>query len=330
MIRYTIMGKEVLKRIQSWCITLMHETHWGDILTFLFFVLLATALWYGHALQSVRNATIPVIVSYTGIPENVGIEKKHLPDTLLVDVRDAGYRLHAYRSERPQLTIDLSAQIRDDKGTIRVSSDVLRRSITDILQGTSKLQSVTPEQIVCNYYRQNECLLPVEWDGTLQPATEYYLVGEPKLSPEYVKVYGRKDVLDTIRMIHSELVALGELKDTTTARIALQVPKGVRVGKDSVSLTVVTERFTEKAFVVPIVVQNVPEGVFVRLFPQETEVTVQVGMSRFADVNADDVVAQCEYPADSAETLGVEVKYTNPYILSARAYPNEVEFIVER
>ncbi len=324
------MGKEVLKRVKDRCITLMNETHWGDILTFLFFVLLATALWYGHALQSVRNATIPVIVSYTGIPDNVGIEKNHLPDTLLVDVRDAGYRLHTYRKERPQLTIDLSNQIRDDKGTIRISSDVLRRSITDILQGTSKLQSVTPEQVVCNYYRQEEHLLPIEWDGSVQPATEYYVTGEPKLSPEYVKVYGRKDLLDTIRVIHTELVALSELKDTMVVRVALLAPKGVRLGKDSVSLTVVTERFTEKAFVVPISVQNVPEGEFVRLFPQETEVTVQVGMSRFGDVNAEDVVAQCEYPTDSAETLEVEVKYTSPYILSARAYPNEVEFIVER
>ena len=74
------MGKDVLQRLKKWCITLMKETHWGDILTFLFFVLLATALWYGHALQSVRNATIPVIVSYAGIPENVGIEKNRLPD----------------------------------------------------------------------------------------------------------------------------------------------------------------------------------------------------------------------------------------------------------
>ena len=240
------MGKDVLQRLKKWCITLMKETHWGDILTFLFFVLLATALWYGHALQSVRNATIPVIVSYAGIPENVGIEKNRLPDTLLVDVRDAGYRLHTYRTERPQLTIDLSNQIHGDKGTIRISSDVIRRSITDILQGTSKLQSVTPEQIVCNYYRQDERLLPIEWDGSVQPAREYYMAGDPKLSPEYVKVYGRKDVLDTIRVIHSEWVALSELKDTTVARVALQVPKGPRrcasLGRNSCAMAECTKQ----------------------------------------------------------------------------------------
>ncbi len=308
----------------------MNETHWGDILTFLFFVLLATALWYGHALQSVRNATIPVIVSYTGVPENVGLERNRLPDTLLVDVRDAGYRLHTYRKERPQLTIDLGNQIHGDKGTIRISSDIIRRGITDILQGTSKLQSVTPEQIVCNYYRQEERLLPVEWAGNVQPAAEYYIVGKPELSPEYVKVYGRKDIVDTVSIIRTELVALSQLKDTATVQIALQTPQGVRLGRDSVSLKVVTERFTEKAFVVPIVVQNVPEGECVRLFPQEAEVTVQVGMSRFADVSADDVVAQCDFPTKGEETLEVNVKYTNPYILNARVYPNEVEFIVER
>lgn len=322
--------KEVLKRIQCWCITLMKETHWGDILTFLFFVLLATVLWYGHAMQSTRNATIPVIVSYTGIPDNVGVEKRNLPDTLQVEVRDAGYRLHSYRTTRPKLTIDLSNQIHGSKGTICISADVLRRSISNILQGTSKLQSVNPEQIECNYYRQEEKILPIEWDGRITPATEHYIVGEPELSVEYVKAYGRRDFLDTISVIHSELVSLKNLKDTTIARFALQAPRGIRLSKDSVTITVVCERFTEKAFVLPIMVQDVPEGESVRLFPRETEVTVQVGMSHFGEISADDVVAQCEYPAPGAEKLTVEVAYTNPYILSARAYPGEVEFIIER
>lgn len=322
--------REVWQRIKHWCITLMNETHWGDILTFLFFVLLATVLWYGHAMHSVRNATIPVLVTYTGIPANVGVDKKHLPDTLLVEVRDAGKRLRTYHSERPQLTIDLSSQVHGSQGTIRISADVLRRSISDMLQGTSKLQSVTPEQIVCDYHRQEEWLLPIEWDGTVVPADEYQLVGEPQLSAQQVRIYGRKAALDTIEAIHTELLGLTDLKDTTVARLALIAPRGVRLGADSVSLTIVTERYTEKAFVVPITVQDVPEGEFVRLFPQTTEVTVRVGMSHFGEVEANDVMAQCHYPENGAETLGVEVRYTNPYILSARAYPNEVEFIVER
>ena len=164
----------------------------------------------------------------------------------------------------------------------------------------------------------------------VKPADEYQLVGEPQLSAQQVRIYGRKAALDTIKAIHTELLGLTDLKDTTTVRLALIVPRGVRLGADSVVLTIVTERYTEKAFVVPITVQDVPEGEFVRLFPQTTEVTVRVGMSHFGEVEANDVMAQCHYPENGAETLGVEVRYTNPYILSARAYPNEVEFIVER
>ena len=303
---------------------------WTDLLTFLFFVALAAAIWYGHAMNSVRNTQVPVLVSYTGAPATIGFGAEGLPDTVYVEVRDAGSRLMSYVREPLHLTIDLHSYIHGDKGIIRIPSDALRRSLSDILQGTSRLIATTPEEITCSYFTEQEVTRPVRLTGEWMPAAEYQLVGEPILSPAQVRLFGASTVLEKIDSVFTEPLALSELNDTTDLRVALQVPKGVRCEKDSISLRIIAERFTEKKVTVPLHAIGVPEGCRVRLFPREVEVTLRVGMSHFAQVDANDVRAVCRYSSDRTDKLDVELQYTNPFITAAWVYPGIVEFILEQ
>jgi hypothetical protein len=143
-----------------------------DILTFLLFLLLAAMLWYGHAMQSVRNTVVPVLIQYTGKPGTIGLGEAGLPDTVMIEVRDAGYRLNTYHSDPLHLSIDLRQYIHGEKGTIRVPSDALRRSISDILQGTSHLIDTKPEELVCSYYTEREKTVNIVFAGSLETADE--------------------------------------------------------------------------------------------------------------------------------------------------------------
>ncbi len=300
-----------------------------DILTFLLFVVLAAAIWYGHAMNSVRNTRVPVLIQYTGKPGAIGLGDKGLPDTVLIEVRDAGARLNAYHSEPLRLTIDLRQYIHGDKGTIHVPSDALRRSISDILQGTSRLIETTPEDITCTYFTEQEKTVPVALRATLNMASEYQAVGAPALSISRVKLFGQDKVLSTIDTIYTEDITLEDISDTLDVRIALDIPKNVRAAADSANLTVITERFTEKKFIVPLHVTGVPEGKHIRLFPREVEVSVRVGMAHFAEVEPTDVRATCAYSANRTDKLDVELRYSSPFITAAWAYPGVVEFLLE-
>jgi hypothetical protein len=120
------------------------------------------------------------------------------------------------------------------------------------------------------------------------------------------------------------------LCDTSVLRIALDIPRGVRAEVDSLDLTVVTERFTVKKFIVPIRVTGVPEGRRIRLFPHEVEVTVRVGMAHFNEVQPTDVHATCHYSPEREDKLDVELSYTNRFITAAWVYPGVVEFLMEQ
>lgn len=301
-----------------------------DILTFLLFLVLAAVIWYGHAMQSVRNTHVPVAITYTGKPGNIGLGEEGLPEQVMIEVRDAGSRLNTYHREPLHLTIDLRSYIHGEKGTIHVPSDALRRSISDILQGTSRLIETKPEEIRCPYFTEQEKNVVIALAAELTPAAEYQFVGAPILSRSSMKIYGQDKTLASIDTIYTEALTLSELTDTTDLRVALALPQSVRAEKDSIGVRIITERFTEKKFIIPIRVTGVPEGYHLRLFPSEVEVSVRVGMSHFAQVQATDIKALCTYSPERADKLDVELRYSNPHITSAWVYPAVVEYILEQ
>ena len=280
-------------------------------------------------MQSVRNTRVPVLIQYTGKPGTIGLGGSGLPDTVMIEVRDAGSRLNTYHREPLRLTIDLRQYIHGEKGTIHVPSDALRRSISDLLQGTSSLIATTPDEISCPYFTEQERTVQVVLNGTLTPAAEYQFVSQPKLGRKTVKIYGQDKVLNTIDTVYTQAVELTDLMDTTDVRVALAIPQGVRAEVDSVNLQILTERFTEKKFILPIHAVGVPEGRHMRLFPQTVEVYVRVGISHFAQVQPEDIRVRCVYAPERIDKLDVDLQYTNPHITSAWAYPGVVEYILE-
>ena len=319
-------GKEIWVRVR----VRVEKTEWKDVLTFLFFVALATVLWFGHAMQSVRNARVIVPIHYAGIPEDAYFDHGRLPATLKIEVRDAGKRLRMYQVNPPELTIDLSSQMQSESGTVRISSDVLRRSLTDLLQGTSKLVSAEPEQISMEYVRQEEKRVPVMLRGEFVPAAEYQLVGSPTLLQQELSVYGTEEQLASLKAIATEDSLLTELRDTCLLVLALDAPEGIRLTQDSVQVQVITERYTEKQFRLPIKPAEVRDGEQLRVFPQEVSVTVRVGLSHVSEVTEEDFSVTCPYPTLHDNKLPIRVDCRSPYSSNLRFFPQEAEFIVER
>jgi hypothetical protein len=301
-----------------------------DVLTFLLFVVIATLVWYGHAMQSVRNTSVPVLIQYTGKPDAIGLKAPGLPDTVMIEVRDAGARLNTYHRDPLHLTIDLHSYIHGEKGRIYIPSDALRRSISDILQGTSRLIETQPEDITCDFFTEQEKSVLLVFRGDLKTANEYQIIGQPTLARKRMKIFGDEKTLSAIDTLYTEPQDLSEVSDTMRVRCALEVPQGVRAEEDSVDLCIIAERFTEKKFTIPVHIKGVPEGYHIRLFPKEVEVSVRVGMNHFSQVKANDIHATCAYSPERTDKLDVEISYTNPYITAAWAYPGVVEFILEQ
>ncbi len=300
------------------------------IVTFLLFLIFATILWYGHSMNAVRERTMRVPIEYVGIPDDIAFETV-LPSEFQFTVRDQGKRLRAYSSDRlAAVQIDLTKQIKGEKGSIHISAEQVRPKITDQLQGTAKLQQVEPAEVNADYYRQHQKKVAVRLSVEVTPAAQYVFTQQPRLSAPTTLIYGSKEALDTIREVTTETMSISNVKDTLRRSVRLQAINGIRLQDEELELTAVAEQYTEKRFVIAITPQQVPAGQRLLLFPSSTEVTVQLLLSHFNDIKEKDIKVVCDYPATAQSTLPLKAKYNSPYILSTRLKEQEVEYIIEK
>jgi YbbR domain-containing protein len=228
------------------------------------------------------------------------------------------------------LTFDVSTQLKQDSGHVQIPADLLRNGINTLLQGTTKLQNITPEQLGGTYFRQHSKKVPIRLNASVSPATQYQIIGEPILQPQRVNVFGRKAQLDTLSRISTQLLMAENIKDTVVLTATLNVPEGLRVVDNTIQVSYVSEQFTEKVLTKPIIARHVPEDTHLRLFPSEVTVSLRVGVAHFNEIDDNDVHVYCDYPRNGEEKLTLEVKCHNPYVTYSRCNPASVEFLIEK
>lgn len=296
----------------------------------MFFLVFAALIWYGYSLNTVRERGLVVPIEYSGVPDNIAFEQP-LPDCFYITVRDEGKRLKEYKSGRLlPMQIDLTKQIAGERGTVHINSDQVRQQLSDQLQGTAKIQYIRPEVIQTDYYRQSSKRVGVVLQGEITPAQQYRFTQEPTLNPKKIVIYGKKEALDTISQVLTKKVERKNVKDTLRMSVELQDIENIRLSQDTVALEAVAEQFTEKRMTLPLQTRNVPRGEKLRLFPSTVDVLLQVNLAYFSRVTENTVAAYCNYPRKTSNTLTVELQYDKSVVSSAKAIPQEVEFIIEK
>jgi len=305
-----------------------------DILSFLLFLALSAVFWFVHALGKEKETVINVPIRYIGVPVNVAITNSP-PTEIQINIKDLGYRLLDYsKGHIAPLTIDLSRTFYK-KGQILVTSDQLSGRINrymHLLPSTSVLE-VHPDSILILYQKLNKKNLPVELVSKVELATQFMLSDRIKFSPERVDVYGPQSMLDTMKVVRTELVAFKNLKDTVNTTCRLKRIKMVRYSSDHVKLNIPVEAFTERKVQIPITAINCPSYLSIRTFPAFITATYTVGLSYFNVLNANDIQISLDYNDLKSNNLSKQkLKITNntTHISNIRIVPEEVEFILEQ
>ena len=121
--------------------------------------------------------------------------------------------------------------------------------------------------------------------------------------------------------------------DTLKQLIALAGVKGAKFVPGAIDLTLPVDIYTEKTVEVLLRGINFPADKVLRAFPSKVQVTFQVGLSRFREVNASDFVVNVSY--EELLKLGTD-KYTVKLkslprgVSHVRIHPEQVDFLIEQ
>lgn len=301
-----------------------------NVLSFLLFLLLASAFWFVNALDKERETEIVVPVLFEGVPQDIAITNKI--HSIRIKIKDQGLNLFTYsRQNYSSITFDLG-RVFYEKGKINISPDQIRGKIARFLLPSTSILGIMPDSLNLEYERLSTKTLPIEFDAIIELSQQYVLSEDIRIFPSEITVFGPKSILNKLQTIKTEFSELRKISDTTYINTKLRPIKSVNFASDEVKVSIFVEMFTEKSIQLPVTIQNCPENIIIRTFPALVNVTFNVGMSHFSAINSEDLIVVFDYNEivqNQESKHALKLINTKSFISNVKIDPAEVEYIIE-
>ncbi len=322
--------KSVLSRIKA----SLQTTKWREAFTFFIFLLLAAGFWLMQSLQQEYEVEMNIPIRYRNIPSEVAFTSP-LPDKVNIRIKDKGTGLINYVFWNAFMPIDINLKdlpVNKTRSTVadrkKIESDIQKQ-----LLSTTALLYTEPTSIDAVYGKLKEKEVPVIFNGMIETKPGFQLVGKATLSPEKVILYANQATIDSVSNIKTEFKQLTKIDKTQSVTVKLQKPEGSSLSEETVTLTIPIEEFTEKVLSVPVICSNLPSNYELKTFPSSVNVSANVSMSKFNDLDA--FVFEIDIPFESLKdnktgTVKLELTKQPDWVSDTAINPNTIEFILEQ
>ncbi len=304
-----------------------------EFFIFLFFVFVAGGFWLLQTLNDDYETEISIPVRLKGVPDDVVITSEPASE-LRIRVKDKGTVLLNYmwgKSFYPVI-LDYADYNGGEENLVQIFTSQIEKKVSNQLNASTRLLSMKPDTLEYIYSTGVSKMVPVKLVGSLSAGREYYLA-DTIFQPDSVLVYAPEGVLDTITAAYTQFVKLTDVSDTIKQRLPLRVQKGVKFVPSSIELMLPVDIYTEKTVEVPLRGVNFPADKVLRAFPSKVQITFQVGMSRFRQINAEDFHLHVSYEELlrlGSEKYTVVLKNVPEGAKQIRFNPEQVDFLIEQ
>lgn len=303
-----------------------------EFLIFLFFMFVSFSFWLLQVLNDDYETEYTVSLRMKDVPDNVVLTSE-LPSNMKITLKDRGTVLVNYSLGQGLMPLTLDFAEYSDKGNqVRIPSMTLAKKISAQLSQSTKLVAIKPDTLEFIYTKGAAKTVPVKICGTITPERQYY-VSDTIFSPDSVRVYAPKSILDTITAAYTKTIDFEEVSDTVRKRVSFASVKGARFIPDYSDLTLKVDVYAEKTVDVPVVGVNFPHDKVLRTFPSKAKVTFQIGLSRFMEVGADGFQVVVDYndlQNEGGDKCKLQLKEIPKGVNHVRVNPNEMDYIIEQ
>lgn len=307
------------------------------ILAYIVCVLIASILWFLNALNKEYNTQIVYPLKYTAIPTDKYLASE-LPHQITLDVTAKGFSLlgHKLQTSFQPIELNISSYLplfteKDSVSEYTLRTNIIRERIASQMSSDIKLNRINPETITfkLTYAKSKKVPVKVNVDYLLSP--QFILKDEPFTIPDSVVITGPSILIDTIQAAYAEPLSLGMLYDKSSKQVKLMPINHVQISSETVNVMIDIEQYTEIELSVPITSLGVPDSLYLRLLPSYTNVTCNIGLSKFDRIRSSDFDFVVEFKQTKVSSyLDVKLKQQPNFISNLAYTPKKVEYIIER
>ena len=259
---------------------------------FFLFILLSFIFWFSTKLSNTYQIEQSFSIHWNNIPK--GIVLNHDSSELVLSITASGIEILWYRLFKNKINLVLNKNIFIGKEAF-VSIDNERFNIQQQLFDNTILNQITTPVIKITYARLGVKKVKITSDPILKFRAGYLSDSPLKISPDSLLVRGSQDILDTLTIVKTVSFIMENVFESFQKVIALENLTNLQFDIQEVNIKQEVSRYSEKQFILPIEIINIPKSVKVKLFPPTGTLKATMPLTLLNGFNARDFMLVVDY-----------------------------------
>ena len=291
-----------------------------ELVTFSIFLLIAASLWLFSALGKEYKDDLHVEIEYYNLPKEKMLYSS-LPQQIDLLATATGFVIlkHKIYKQTAKVRINLGKALVKENNKYKISKLIFFDQIEKQLNNSIKVNKIYYFDYDIDFSNVEVKEVEIIPNIKINLADQFHLTSPIKLKPSKIKIYGEKNVIDTVKFIFTDELILNNLKSNFKKEINIKRVKGINFDKQKVEVEINIEQITEKSLKIPISIINIPDSIEMQAYPEFITVNFTVGFSKFDIINSDYFSAQIDY-----NKIDLNNKYANIHLIR---YPKEISNI---
>ena len=259
---------------------------------FFLFVLLSFIFWFSTKLSNTYQIEQSFSIHWNNIPK--GIVLNHDSSELGLSITASGIEILWYRLFKNKINLVINKNIFIGKEAL-VSIDNERFNIQQQLFDNTILNQITTPVIKIAYARLGVRKVKITSEPILKFRAGYLSDSPLTISPDSLLVRGSQDVLDTLTIVKTVSFIMEDVFESFQKVIALEDLTNLQFDIKEVNIKQEVSRYSEKQFILPIEIINIPKSVKVKLFPPTGTLKATMPLTLLNGFNARDFMLVVDY-----------------------------------
>lgn len=305
---------------------------------YLICVAIATGFWFLNALSKTYTVDLVAPVSYVNLPNNKTLAS-NLPEKFDLTIEAHGFTILRHRLSF--LIMPLEFDVNDLTNNRMIESKKsyfvfpTRQFLTELsyqMSNDIKITSINPDTLVFRFDQLGQKRLKVKPIVKLELKKQYQVSGNISTIPDSVTISGPKVTIDTMHFAYTQNYQFKDVDQTVQSDARIKPEKELYFEPQQVKMKIPVEEYTEAEQSVPVLSNDQPEGIKIKLFPSKVKVTFLVGLSRFSEIHPEDFKLTVSYQdiLEGKQRLKINVESVPSYIYELKIFPEELEYLIEK
>lgn len=309
----------------------VERTNKHSAFTFLVFLVISTAAWFLVKLSEdyVTQTTFRVLIEEVPAEKWVSSDEQFVKMSLNID----GFHTLRYKMIREPnrfVTIPLSEvpYRLESNNTYSFSSQYVAEKVAERLGITASDITMNDAKVYFTMDALKSKVVPVVLQSNIATARQYDIYGIPMIDPSSVTIFGPQEVIDSIKLVRTELLSRDNVNQSFNATLPLDLLDGqIHSNTKEVKVEVQVEKYTEMDVEVPI---KVADSLKVRFFPEMMSVKCLVAMRDYASITPENFTVAVDRQQLKAMQPLLDVRLASwpPTVQILSTRPDKVEYLI--